>query len=184
MSRFATIIIIIVLASVIIINGVWIFVNPIYTSQPSPYMDVGSNCAPCTPCTPCAPCTTPDTRTPLVRQQQSTRNTKPTVPNTGGGNAFVKAINTAFSLKLGEQSSQDSCAAKHAVAEPVISVAHASFKAGDTCGGGRGEVWAGTPDPTMAARLWLNSPPHASIIRGASKLACGAGSASAVCVAY
>ncbi len=105
-------------------------------------------------------------------------------PVGGGGNAFVTAINSKFSMNLGSESSQDSCAAKHANAEPTLSQAHASWSAGDRCGGGRGEVWAGSSDPTQAAQMWLTSPPHAAIIRAASKLACGAGPSSATCVAY
>jgi hypothetical protein len=85
---------------------------------------------------------------------------------------------------LGSQSSEDSCAARHARSEPTLAQAHTVWKTGDRCNGGRGAVWSGSPDPTAAARMWLNSPPHASIIRGASKLACGAGPSSAVCIAY
>lgn len=102
----------------------------------------------------------------------------------GGANKYVQAINAAFSMNLGSESSQDACATRAAIGEPTIAQAHAVWRAGDHCGNGRGAVWAGTPDPAMAARLWLNSPPHANIIRGASKLACGAGPTSAVCIAY
>lgn len=99
-------------------------------------------------------------------------------------NPFVNAINSVFSLNLGSQSSEDSCAARHARSEPTIAQAHAVWRTGDRCNGGRGAVWSSSPDPMTAARMWLNSPPHASIIRNANKLACGAGPSSAVCIAY
>ena len=105
-------------------------------------------------------------------------------PTTSGSNPFVNAINSVFSLQLGSNSAEDGCAARHAAAEPTLAQAHNVWKTGDRCNGGRGAVWSGSPDPNTAARMWLNSPPHASIIRGASKLACGAGPSSAVCIAY
>jgi len=104
--------------------------------------------------------------------------------NTGGSNPFVNAINSVFLLQLGSNSAEDSCAARHAAAEPTLAQAHTVWKTGDRCNGGRGAVWSGSPNPDMAAKMWLNSPPHASIIRGATRLACGAGPSSAVCIAY
>lgn len=103
---------------------------------------------------------------------------------TQGSNAFVNAINRVFGLNLGENVEQHACAARHAIDEPVISMAHNAFRTGDRCGGGQGEVWSGSPDPDMSARMWLNSPPHASIIRSARRLACGAGQYSSVCISY
>lgn len=112
-----------------------------------------------------------------------TSTLKPTT-NTGGGNAIVNAINRVFGLNLGENTAQHSCAARHAASEPTIQYAHMVWRTGDNCQGGIGAVWSGSPDPDMAARMWLNSPPHASIIRGATRLACGSGPSSAVCIAY
>ena len=117
------------------------------------------------------------TQRPLVQPTQ-----RPLVTN--GNNPFVNAINSVFSLQLGSNSAEDSCAARHATAEPTLAQAHNVWKTGDRCNGGRGAVWSGSPDPNMAARMWLNSPPHASIIRGATRLACGSGPSSAVCIAY
>jgi hypothetical protein len=134
------------------------------------------------PTAPQRPIVQPTPQRPIVQQPQPTPQ-QPTT-NTSGSNPFVNAINAAFSLKLGSNSAQDSCTARHASAEPTLAQAHTVWRTGDTCGGGRGAVWAGSPDPTVAARLWLNSPPHASIIRSASRLACGAGPSSAVCIAY
>ena len=96
----------------------------------------------------------------------------------------MDAINKVFGLNIGKNPSQDACTARHARAEPTISQAHAVWKTGDRCSGGRGAVWSSSPDPTRAAQMWLNSPPHASIIRSAGKLACGAGPTSAVCISY
>lgn len=149
------------------------------------------------------PTTLPPTQTQIQTQPPTQRPTqRPPPPKTdtpklpiqdqntdsGGGAAFVSAINSAFGLSIGHNASQDSCVASHARAEPTLAQAHAVWKTGNRCpsqnGQGKGAVWAGTPDPTVAARLWLNSPPHASIIRSASQLACGAGPSSAVCISY
>jgi hypothetical protein len=113
----------------------------------------------------------------------TTTTSKPTTPTTGS-NAIVNAINRVFGLNLGENTAQHSCAARHAASEPTIQYAHMVWRTGDNCQGGIGAVWSGSPDPDMAARMWLNSPPHASIIRGATRLACGSGPSSAVCIAY
>ena len=123
--------------------------------------------------------------TPTSHYYTPTSTIKPT--NTGGsegGNAIVNAINRVFGLNLGENTEQHSCAARHAASEPTIAYAHTVWRTGDRCQGGIGAVWSGSPDPDMAARMWLNSPPHASIIRGARRLACGSGPSSAVCIAY
>jgi hypothetical protein len=130
--------------------------------------------------------TTPEEKTTSTYTMQPSRTTSTTGTSTGGGggsNRFVEAINKAFGLSLGSNTAQDACVTRHAILEPTIAQAHNEFRK-DRCGGGVGAVWAGTPDPTTAARLWLNSPPHASIIRGAKSLACGAGPTSAVCIAY
>ncbi len=119
----------------------------------------------------------------ITKQSTSTRQPTSTVIQSGN-NPFVNAINSVFSLNLGSQSSEDSCATRHAHSEPTIAQAHSVWRTGDRCNGGRGAVWSSSPDPLTAARMWLNSPPHASIIRSASKLACGAGPSSAVCIAY
>jgi hypothetical protein len=110
--------------------------------------------------------------------------TTQTTSGGSGGNAIVNAINHVFGLNLGENVEQHSCAARHAASEPTIAYAHTVWRTGDRCQGGIGAVWSGSPDPDMAARMWLNSPPHASIIRGARRLACGSGPSSAVCIAY
>ena len=112
-----------------------------------------------------------------------TTTINPTQTNTGG-NAIVNAINRVFGLNLGENVEQHSCAARHAASEPTIAYAHTVWRTGDRCQGGIGAVWSSSPNPDMAARMWLNSPPHASIIRGARRLACGSGPSSAVCIAY
>lgn len=100
------------------------------------------------------------------------------------GNAIVNAINRVFGLNLGENVEQHSCAARHAASEPTIAYAHSVWRTGDTCQGGIGAVWSSSPDPYTAARMWLNSPPHANIIQSARRLACGSGPSSAVCIAY
>jgi hypothetical protein len=116
--------------------------------------------------------------------KQPTKTNIPTSTKQPTSNPFVNAINSVFSLNLESHFSEDSCASRHARSEPTISLAHSVWRTGDRCNGGRGAVWSGSPDPITAARMWLNSPPHASIIRSASKLACGAGPSSAVCIAY
>lgn len=103
---------------------------------------------------------------------------------TSSGAAYVAAINKAFGMNLGVNTANEACARKHSSTATTVANAHAQFQAGDYCGS-RGEIWVGTSDPTMAASLWLNSPPHAAIVRGASALACAsANSGSTTCLAY
>lgn len=99
-------------------------------------------------------------------------------------NDILDAVNKVFGMDIAENPTQNACAARHAVAEPTIAYAHTTWNSGDTCRGGSGEVWSSSPDPETAATMWLNSPAHASIIRSARMLACGAGASSAVCISY
>ena len=158
------------------------------TVQPTPKPLVQSTTRPTQksttqPTAPQRPIVQP-TQKPIVQPTQKPIVQPTQKPTTSGSNPFVNAINSVFSLQLGSNSSEDGCAARHAAAEPTLAQAHNVWKTGDRCNGGRGAVWSGSPDPNMAARMWLNSPPHASIIRGATRLACGAGPSSAVCIAY
>lgn len=124
----------------------------------------------------------PTTTRPLTRPPPTQGKTQP--PGEGGGAAHVQAINTAFGLNIARNASQDACAARHAQAEPTLSQAHAVWKTGDHCSGGRGVIWFSSPDPTRAAKWWLQSGPHSSIVKKANKLACGAGPSSSVCISY
>lgn len=100
-------------------------------------------------------------------------------------NRFVRAINEAFNLNIASMPrKKNRCVARHARNEPTLATAHRTIQSGDTCGGGGGAVWAGTPDPTIAAQLWLKSPPHAQIIRASRRMACGAGPVSSVCLSF
>ena len=134
---------------------------------------------------PTPPPPQPTQRPPPPPQPTQRPPPPPSTPGgEGGGAAHVQAINTVFGLNIGTNPSQDACTARHAQAEPTISQAHAVWKTGDHCSGGRGVVWFSSPDPTRAAKWWLQSPTHSSIIRSASKLACGAGPSSSVCISY
>ena len=128
----------------------------------------------------------PTPQPPSQRPPQPTRpptDGKPQPPGEGGA-AHVQAINTAFGLNVARNASQDACAARHAQAEPTIAQSHAVWKTGDHCSGGKGVIWFSSPDPTRAAKWWLQSGPHSSIVRSAGKLACGAGPTSSVCISY
>lgn len=104
--------------------------------------------------------------------------------NDDGNNPILNAINAVFGLSIESNAAEDACAARQAAMEPVISEAHKMWYAGDHCNGGIGVVWSSSPDPQVAASMWLGSAPHAAIIRSAQSMACGSGPSSAVCIAY